>query len=155
MTETVFFKIKELLDKNKFAYEVIDHEPVHTSLDAARVRGSDISNGAKALVLIGDKVPYLFVVPANLKVSFKEVKQNLSIKDLRMASKEEVLTLTTLQVGSIPPLGSCIGLPTVFDESFTKKEKVIFNAGMLTRSIQMNASDLIHVETPKLAKIAE
>ena len=62
---TVFEKIKSLLDEANISYEVVEHEPVHTSADAAKVRDIDLAQGAKALVMVGDKTPLLFVVPAN------------------------------------------------------------------------------------------
>lgn len=151
---TVFEKIKDLLDRENISYEVIEHEPVHTSADAARVRDTDLSQGAKALIMIGDKNPYLFVVPANLRADFKKIKTAVGIKDLRMASPDEVVELTTLKIGSIPPIGKAIGLSSYFDSSFAEKDDVVFNAGSLTTSIVMKASDLIAVENPQLEDIA-
>lgn len=145
---TVFGKIKSLLDKANISYEVIEHEPVYTSADAAHIRDTDVSQGAKALVMFADKKPLLFVVPGDKKVDFKKVKRELAVKDLRMAKPEEVEELTTLKVGSIPPVGKSIGLNSYFDESFLEKEKAVFNAGSLTTSIIMKASDLIKVENP-------
>ncbi len=152
---TVFEKIKELLDEAKVSYEVIEHEPVHTSADAARVRGTDLSNGAKALVMHGDRSPLLVVIPADKKASFKKLKSHLGIKDLRMASPEEVEALTTLKVGSIPPVGKAINLPSYFDRSFSDKDMVVFNAGALTTSITLAARDLIVVENPQIFDIVE
>jgi len=152
---TVFEKIKELLDKARISYEVIEHEPVHTSADAARVRGTDLSNGAKALVMYGDGNPLLVVVPADKKASFRKLKSHLGINDLRMASPEEVETLTTLKVGSIPPIGKAIDLPSYFDGSFSGKDMIVFNAGSLTTSITMSARDLIVVENPQMFDIVE
>lgn len=150
---TVFEKIKSLLDEREFVYEVIEHEPVHTSADAAKIRDTDVSNGAKALVMFADKKPLLFVVPGNKKADFKKIKKTLKVKDLRMATPEEVLDLTTLKVGSIPPIGRAINLKSYFDSSFQTKDKVAFNAGSLTTSIIMKAKDLIDLENPEIVDI--
>lgn len=150
---TVFEKIKKMLEESGVDYEVIDHEPVHTSADAAKIRDTNVSNGAKALVMFADKKPFLFVLPGDKKANFKKIKNALKVKDLRMATPEEVLELTNLVVGSIPPLGKAIGLNSYFDFSFQIKEDIAFNAGMLTRSIIMNANDLIKIEEPELIEI--
>lgn len=152
---TVFETIKKLLDDAKVSYEVIEHEPVHTSAEAAKIRDTGLSQGAKALVMQGDGKPLLVVVPGDKRASFKNIKSQLSIKDLRMASTEEVETLTALKVGSIPPIGKSINLPSYFDKSFLSKDKVAFNAGSLTTSIIMSAADLIAVENPQMFDIVE
>ena len=70
-----------------------------------------------------------------------------------MASPNEVLELTTLKVGSIPPVGKAIGLKSIFDEKISQKEWVVFNAGALTTSIKMDPKDLIAIENPQIADI--
>ena len=152
---TVFEKIKELLDAAKVSYEVIEHEPVYTSAEAAKIRDVGLSQGAKSLVLYGDKKPFLAVVPADKRASFRKIKDSLGFKDLRMAPPEKVEEITTLKIGSIPPLGKAVNLPSYFDNGFLTKEKVAFNAGSHTISIIMSAHDLIAVENPQMFDIVE
>lgn len=150
---SVLEEIKILLNSNNIAYKVFEHPPVHTSLEAARIRDTDISMGAKALVLYADKTPVLVVVPGDKKLDFRKFKSEFKIKDLRLASPEEVTKLTTLVIGSIPPVGKVLKLQSYFDESFLEKDMIAFNAGSLTTSITMHAKDLIKVESPMLSSI--
>jgi prolyl-tRNA editing enzyme YbaK/EbsC (Cys-tRNA(Pro) deacylase) len=152
---TVLEKIKEKLAVAGVEYELIEHEPVYTSADAARVRGEELSDGAKALVLFGDKTPILCVVPGDKRADFKKIKTHLEIKDLRMATPEEVKELTTLEIGAIPPVGSAMNLPSYYDNSFILKENVAFNAGDHSVTIIMTGDDLIRVEKPKILDIAK
>lgn len=152
---TVFEKIKKLLDTAEVKYSVIEHEPVYTSKQAAQIRDSDVSMGAKSLVLIADKKPVLVVVPGDSKVDFKAFKNEFGVKDLRMASPDEVKEITTLEVGAIPPIGKVLGIDSYYDESFLEKEDITFNAGLHTISIVMKASDMLSVETPAIAKISK
>ena len=145
---SVLKKIQELLDSLNIEYELLNHTPVYTSADAAKIRDTGISNGAKALVFIADGDPILIVVPGDKKVDLRKFKQQFHIKDLRMASLIEVKEITTLEVGSIPPVGKVMNLKSYFDSSFLKKEVVAFNAGSHSVSIRMKASDLIKVENP-------
>ena len=82
---SVLEKIKEILDSFSIEYEILNHEPVYTSLDAAKIRDTGLSNGAKALVFMADGKPILIVVPGDKKVDLRKFKQKFSIKDLRMA----------------------------------------------------------------------
>ncbi|MBI2620848.1 hypothetical protein HYW61_01320 [candidate division WWE3 bacterium] len=151
---TVLEKIRNLLDVSGIEYRAVEHPPVYTSEDAARIRDTDISVGAKALVFLADGRPVLLVVPADKRADLKAFKRVFGIKDLRFATPEEVKKITSLEIGSIPPLGGVIGLPSYFDEEFTRKGQVVFNAGSHTTSIVMSAKDLISVENPTIAKIA-
>lgn len=145
---SVLEKIQELLNSSNIKYELLNHEPVYTSVDAAKIRDTGLSNGAKALVFVADGKSILIVVPGDKKVDLKKFKQKFNIKDLRMASVSEVKEITTLEVGSIPPIGKAINLKSYFDSSFLEKEIVAFNAGSHTVSIRMKACDLIKTEGP-------
>ncbi len=151
---TVFEKITELFDSNKISYEVIEHEPVFTSADAAKVRDTSPSDGAKALVFVADKNPILVVLPGDKKVDTKIFKKIFNIKDLFMADKEKVCEVTTLEVGSIPPIGKVLGLKSYYDAVFKEKDVVVFNAGSHTKSIKMKAKDLITCEEPTFGGFA-
>lgn len=152
---TVLEKIKKKLLDAGIEYEYMEHEPVYTSENAARVRGEELSAGAKALVLFGDKTPILCVVPGDKKADFKKIKKHLDVKDLRMATPDEVKELTTLEIGAIPPVGSVMGLPSHYDNSFMLKDTVAFNAGAHKVTIIMKSDDLIKVENPKILDIAK
>jgi Ala-tRNA(Pro) deacylase len=145
---SVLSKIKRFFDRAGVSYELLVHAPVYTSADAAEIRDTDVSMGAKALVFFADKKPILIVVPGNERVNTKKFKRTFGIKDLRMATKGEVQALTTLEVGSIPPVGKSMGVQSYFDQSFKFKDRVVFNAGSHTTSIIMATHDLIKVEEP-------
>jgi len=151
---TIFEKIKKILDEAEVKYSVIEHEPVYTSVQAGRIRDVDISQGAKSLILIADERPILAVVPGDKKVDFKTLKRSFGIKDLRMASPDEVVKITTLEIGAIPPIGRAMGIDSYYDQSFLEKDDVVFNAGSHTISIFMKACDLLALERPEISEIA-
>lgn len=144
LTEKVF----ELLDKNKISYERYEHEPVFSSEDASRVRGTDISLGAKSLVFGADDKLILIVVPANKKVNSRKFMKMYKVKNLRMVDKEKLPEMVNLERGAVIPLGSLLGLTTYFDEGLKRDGNVVFNAGKTTISIVMKARDLIEIEKP-------
>jgi prolyl-tRNA editing enzyme YbaK/EbsC (Cys-tRNA(Pro) deacylase) len=57
-----------LLEEKKVAFNVIEHEIVHTSEEASKVRGVSIENGAKSLLLKTDKDFILIVLSGNRKL---------------------------------------------------------------------------------------
>lgn len=148
---TVFEKIKSLLDKNALFYQLFEHEPVYTSEDAARVRGEDPRIGAKALVFVSDGKPILLVLPGNRRVDTATFKKRFSVKDLRMATADEVFKSTTVPIGAVPPFGNTMGLKTYCDESLLQNEEIAFNAGKHTVTIKMKAEDYKIVVKPEVA----
>jgi Ala-tRNA(Pro) deacylase len=51
MSVETFLKIKDILDKSRVDYKHIIHDYVKTSEDAAKIRGTNIEDAAKALIL--------------------------------------------------------------------------------------------------------
>lgn len=150
MAPTVFSRIEELLNDAGIQYGVLRHEPVYTSEEAARVRGVDLSSGAKALICKAGEEFRMFVMPANLKLDSRQVRRELGLRRMRFADKQEVLELTGLTSGSIPPFGSLFDLPTFCDERLGENERINFNAGDHRISVSMRFADYVAVEKPTL-----
>jgi Ala-tRNA(Pro) deacylase len=151
MTTSVFERLQAKLQQAGVAFTVLRHEPVFTSEQAAAVRGTTLASGAKALVLkAGDRF-VMAVLPADRKLDSKKARDSFGVKALRFASKEEVLQLTGLEPGSIPPFGSLFGLPTTCDPALAENESINFNAGDHTISVQLSHADYLTVEQPRLA----
>lgn len=155
MAETVLARIEQLFRQREIPFEIKHHAAVYTSEEAAAVRGTSLASGAKALVCKLDERFVMFVVPANRKLASGQVRKQLRGRSLRFATRDEVLTLTGLTPGSIPPLGSLFGLPTYCDCRLSEVDAINFNAGDHTISISMQYADYLAVEQPTLGEFAE
>ena len=103
MSPSVFERVEELLRQCGAKFEVLRHEAVYTSQAAAEVRGTSLASGAKALLCKGNDEFVMFVMPADLKLAGKVARKMMGWRKLRFADRKEVLDLTGLQPGSIPP----------------------------------------------------
>ena len=155
MPPSVFERIESLLAQHGVACDVVRHEPVYTSEEAARVRGTPLASGAKALVCKGDDDFVLFALPADRKLASKAVRRARGWRKLRFASRDEVAERTGLAPGSIPPFGSLFGLPTLCDSRLSEHETINFNAGDHCISVSMRYADYVAVEQPELGTFAE
>ncbi|MGO8749691.1 MAG: YbaK/EbsC family protein [Thermoguttaceae bacterium] len=155
MAPSIFERVEGLLKEHGIAFHVLRHEPVYTSEEAARVRGTPLASGAKAIVCKGEDRFVLFVLPADRKLDSHAVRRAKGWRKLRFATREEVLNLTGLAPGSIPPFGSLFGLPTFCDERMGDNETINFNAGDHSISVSMRYADYVVVEKPEVTKIAE
>src|SRR5438105_13368799 len=102
---TVFDRLESWLKERGVSFNVLRHEPVYTSEQAAAVRGTPLASGAKALVVKADDHFALLVLPADRRLDSRKARGCLRAKSVRFASADEVATLTGLQPGSIPPFG--------------------------------------------------
>jgi len=136
-------------------YDVLRHAPVFTSQEAAAIRGTSLSSGAKALICKADDRFVMFVLPADRKLASKAARQQTGIKSLRFATREEVLELTSLTPGSIPPFGSSFGLVTYCDRGLANEPRINFNAGDHSISLSLTYSDYTRAEPLTLGNFAE
>lgn len=154
MTLPVFGRICQLLESHEIKYDVLRHEPVYTSEEAAAVRGTALASGAKALICKGDNEVVMFVLPADRKLASRAIRRERKWRKLRFLGREEVLELTGLQPGSIPPFGSLFGLPTFCDSRLGENERINFNAGDHAISVSMSYDDYVRVESPVIGRFA-
>lgn len=143
-----------MLDENKIKYQLYQHKSVFTSAQAALVRGTDLAQGAKAIVMFADGKPVILVLPANLKIDFRKFKSLYKIKNLKMADKEEVKKLTGLEIGSIPPFSHIFNLPLFIDERLFENKEIVFNTGLHTRSIKMTTADYKNIAKGKIGQFS-
>lgn len=91
----MFERVESLLQQHGIAFRVLRHEPVYTSEEAARVRGTALASGAKALICKGEAGFVMFVVPADRKLDSHRVRRAKGWRKLRFATREEVLGMST------------------------------------------------------------
>jgi prolyl-tRNA editing enzyme YbaK/EbsC (Cys-tRNA(Pro) deacylase) len=139
--EDVYRGILSFFAARKIPVTPYEHEPVHTSEEAAKVRKTPLSAGAKALVLFADGKPVMVVLPGDRKLDTKEFKHTFGIRDLRMATPEEVLTITGVPIGAVPPFGHLFDIALYMDERMRDNERIVFNAGYHTKSVEVIQKD--------------
>lgn len=149
MTASMFEEICSWLNSRSIAFKQVHHGPTQTSEASALARGVDLSIGGKALILKLDNSFKLCVLSAARKLDSAALKKHFGAKKLRFADKEELLELTGLVPGSVPPFGKpFIDLELLVDKSILQNEMIAFNAGSLTDSIIMSVQDYVKVANP-------
>lgn len=110
----------------------------------------------------------LLVLSAALKVDWKALRAALGRK-AKLASEEEVWTLTHCLPGAVPPFGSLFSasgplaapappaeraVVTLLDPSLAPQGRINFNAGLKTASVGMAAAAYEAVEVPQALAFA-
>lgn len=147
--DRVLEQIRRLLRDAQVPFREVHHLPTYTSEESARARGEELRNGGKALLIKTDDVFRLFVLPADCRADSGVIRRELGARRTRFASREELLELTGLVPGSVPPFGPPV-LPFELnvDEQIRENERIAFNAGSLTDSIVMSVADYLRIARP-------
>lgn len=159
MSLETFEKIVTLLDSNNASYRVVEHEPVRTSEEAAQVRGTALSQGAKAMVcrvkITSNQRQYVQAIfPADQQADFTKIAQAVGGKKASLATPEEAYALTDCLMGSVPPFSFNSEVMLIIDPTLaTRHEEISFNAGLRERSIILNTQDYLRIVAPQQACI--
>jgi Ala-tRNA(Pro) deacylase len=89
------------------------------------------------------------VVAGDTKIDTKKLKVFTGVSDLRMATPAEVLKVTSVPVGAVPPFGHIFNIPLYMDLKIRSNSIIVFNAGLHTKSIQMKETDFESIANPE------
>ncbi len=139
------------------AFELLSHEPVFTSAQAAAVRNAQLREGVKAMVLeSNDRRFFLFCLPADKRIDLEKACALAGVERLFLAPKDSVLRVTNCEVGSVSPFSGVLSdIPVFFDHGILGNESVEFNIGLHTRSVRMKSGDLVKLLSPAMAEFAK
>ena len=151
----VLLKLRDWLTQEGVEFREAHHEPTRTSEDSARARGEEMRVGGKALLIKVDSTFRLFILSADRKLDSAAVKQHFGAKKTRFATPEELMEMTGLVPGSVPPFGEPIlPFPLYADPSVFENDRVAFNAGSLTDSMVIPIADYGRLSKPEIFRFA-
>lgn len=154
--ENVRNEIIRLLKQQDALFHHVEHQESLTSEESAKIRGTTVEQGVKAIILKGktSKKNYQFNIPAHLKLDMKLVSEHVNEK-CEFEDPHVILERFGLKIGGIPPFGPLLNLETYYDESVAAHDQVAFNCGLTTESIVCKSKDLIKVVDPKIGKFTK
>ena len=146
---TIEQEIIHRLESNNIEYEEYFHEGATTALSASKMRGSVLKEGAKSLFLKDKNDFRIFTMRADLEADNKKMRTILKSSKLRFATQEELLEKCRVVKGALPPLVKEIyPYEHYLDRSILDNEYIVFNAGILSRSIRLELNDFLKLVEP-------
>lgn len=155
MSLTIFEQLTTLLNDNHANYRVMEHPSAGRSEEVAKIRGTQLGQGAKGLVCHikgnGIKQHVLAILPADKQADLAKLAIKIGGTRASLASPKEVDELTQCVFGAIPPFSFHPSLKLVADPLlFERFDELAFNAGTLERSIILNTQDYKRIAQPEL-----
>ncbi|MEO3871668.1 YbaK/prolyl-tRNA synthetase associated domain-containing protein [Nonomuraea sp. B12E4] len=146
------------LDGAGARYRLIDHAPEGRTELVSALRGHDVAQAAKCLVVmvkIGKKQTrhVLAVVPGDARLDLQAVKALLDGTYVAFAGKEKAEELAGSMSGTVLPFSYDSRLELVADPSLLERPELYFNAARLDRSVALATVDYVRLAEPRMAAI--
>lgn len=134
-----------ILDQKKINYNTYTYTNTEaiSGMEVATVLNQDPNKVFKTLVTVGaSKVNYVFVVPVNCELDLKKAAKAVGEKSICMIKSKDLLPLTGYIHGGCSPIGMKKQFKTVFHETASNFETIIFSGGKIGYQIEMKLEDL-------------
>ena len=151
----ILTKLREYLDTQKVPYEVLSHRQAFTAQEIAQAQHVPGRELAKVVMVRSGGAFVMLVVPAPYRVDLERAKSAVGKTDLVLATEDEFRGLfPQCEAGAMPPFGNLYGLPVYVDQTLTRDEEIVFNAGTHTQTVKMKYADFARLVQPKVVAVA-
>lgn len=130
--------------------------------------GSDVSSGTEVAIKMGNNPDqqfktlvtrgksddfYVFVIPVNHELDLKKAAKSVAEKSVSMIKEKELLPLTGYVHGGCSPIGMKKTFKTVLHSSAEQFDTIIFSAGKVGVSVEVDPDDLIKLIDGQIADL--
>ena len=134
---------------------IVLENSARTAKDAAIALGCDVGAIVKSLLFkTGDNFN-LCLVAGDKRCSLNKLKKIKNIKDISMASPEEVKTQTGYTIGGVSPVGHLNKLEIFIDKSLERFNKLFAAAGHPNCVFKINFKNIQKITNGKVEDIIE
>ena len=146
---------KFLKDFDQSLEVIVLENSARTAKDAAIALGCDVGAIVKSLLFkTGDNFN-LCLVAGDKRCSLNKLKKIKNIKDISMASPEEVKTQTGYTIGGVSPVGHLSKLEIFIDKSLERFNELFAAAGHPNCVFKINFNDIQKITNGKVEDIIE
>ncbi|MHB9053937.1 MAG: aminoacyl-tRNA deacylase [Thermoleophilia bacterium] len=148
-------RVKNYLDDQGLAYEVVSHQETFSTCEEARAVGVIASHVAKTLVIKTGAGDVLAVLPASERIDIHKLRDIVDDNHARLATENEMKTeFADFDLGAVPPLGELLEAPVLLDRRLENADEVIFAAGTHSDSVKMSGEDFLKLTRPQVVDVA-
>ena len=149
-------RVEAYLKKFDNKQKVISLETsARTALEAASSLGCEVGAIIKSLLFKAENKFILCLIAGDKKASLNKIKKNLKIKDVSMASPEEVKDITGFTIGGVSPIGHLNKIDVFIDNSLERFENLYAAAGHPNCIFKINFVDLQKITLGSISEIVE
>ena len=134
---------------------IVLENSARTAKDAAIALGCDVGAIVKSLLLKTEDSFILCLVAGDKRCSLNKLKKIKNIKDISMASPEEVKTQTGYTIGGVSPIGHLEKIEIIIDNSLKRFNELFAAAGHPNCVFKINFKNIQKITNGKVEDIIE
>ena len=146
---------KFLKDFDKNQKIIVLNSSARTALEAATSLGCDVGAIVKSLLFKTESNFTLCLVAGDKKASLNKIKKILSIKDVSMASVNDVKNVTGYTIGGVSPIGHLNKVYILIDKSLNRFNSLFAAAGHPNCVFEISFTDLLKITKGSSDEIIE
>lgn len=148
--------IRTLLERRGVAYQECHHPEAFTAQEVAHLEHTSGHRVAKVVVVMADGRPVELILPASRRVALERVREILGVRDVRLATEEEMnQTFPGCDPGAIPPLNCWPGVDVVMDDTLEVKGEILMQAGTHEDAVRVRFDDWFRMVEPVVDHFTE
>ena len=120
---------KILKDFDKSQNIIVLETSARTALEAASSLGCEVGAIVKSLLFKTENNFVLCLIAGDKRASLNSIKKSLKIKDVSMASAEDVKNITGYTIGGVSPVGHLKKIEILIDKSLSRFNSLFAAAG--------------------------
>tara|TARA_B100001029_G_C14918563_1_gene370652 strand:- start:209 stop:688 length:480 start_codon:yes stop_codon:yes gene_type:complete len=126
-----------------------------TALDAANSLNCEVGAIVKSLLFRTENTFLLCLISGDKRCSLNKLKKITQIKDISMASPDDVKTQTGYTIGGVSPIGHLKKINIFVDNSLERFEDIFAAAGHPNCVFKIDFKNLIKITQGKIKDIVE
>ena len=149
-------RVESILKKFDITQKVIVLDTsARTAIEAASSLGCEVGAIVKSLLFKTENSFTLFLVAGDKKASLNKIKKTLNIKDVSMASADDVKNSTGYTIGGVSPVGHLNKINILIDDSLNRFKNLYAAAGHPNCVFKTNFEDLKKITSGSVKDIIE
>ena len=146
---------KFLKDFDQSLEVIVLKDTARTAQDAATALGCDLGAIVKSLLFKTEDSFTLCLVAGDKRCSLNKLKKIKNVKDISMASPEDVKTQTGYTIGGVSPIGHLNKIEIFIDKSLERFNKLFAAAGHPNCVFEINFINIQKITNGKIEDIIE
>ena len=134
---------------------IVLNTSARTALEAASSLGCEVGAIVKSLLFKTENFFILCLVAGDKKASLNKIKKTLKIKDVSMASADDVKNITGYTIGGVSPIGHLNKIDILIDNSLERFTSLFAAAGHPNCVFKIDFKNLQKITNGSIKEITE
>ena len=149
-------RVNKILKDFNPNFEVIVLETsARTAKEAASSLGCEVGAIVKSLLFKTENIFTLCLVAGDKKASLNKIKKTLKIKDVSMASADDVKNITGFTIGGVSPIGHVNKINILIDQTLNRFNELFAAAGHPNCVFKIDYENLQKLTNGSIQEITE